>query len=76
MPELLRTSHNESRDAIFPSFSRFPDFLSVQYENKVHFSLFQIANFIFESIPRLTLDILNAKIKELRIDYCDQQAVY
>ena len=28
------------RDAIFPAFSGFPDFLSIQCEHKVNFSLF------------------------------------
>ena len=39
------------RDAIFPAFSRFPDFSSIQCEYEVNFSLFKIVIFTFESIP-------------------------
>ena len=36
-----------SRDAILPTFSGYPDFSSVQCENEIRFSLFEIINFTF-----------------------------
>ena len=50
------------RDAIFPAFSGFPDFLSVQYKFEIHFYSLLNNIFIFYSIPITILSILNAKI--------------